>query len=170
MKVFSVFGVSGSGKTTTIEHLLREMRRRQYRVGTVKNIHCKEFTLDREGTNTWRHIQAGSDMVAAWGLAETGLIVRRRLGLDELLTFFTQEYVILEGVQDFPVPKILCAHSVMEIEERLDQRVFAISGCIANSLTEFRGVPVVNAVTDTATLMDLIEAKVTEYKSVATIR
>ena len=37
-------------------------------MGSVKNIHFEQFTLDMEGSNTWRHKQAGSELVVARGL------------------------------------------------------------------------------------------------------
>lgn len=163
MKVFSVCGVSGSGKTTTIERLIMEMRRRGYRVGTVKNIHVEQFSLDTAGTNTWRHQQAGSEMTAAWGPGETDLIIPRRLGLDELLALFDQDYVILEGVKEPFLPKILCAHSEAELEERLDDSVFALSGRITDWLAEYRGIPAISALKEVVRLCDVIEAKVPEY-------
>ena len=44
MKVFSVIGISKSGKTTTIENIIKELRKRNYSVGSVKEIH---FENDR---------------------------------------------------------------------------------------------------------------------------
>ena len=43
MKVFSVIGLSKSGKTTTIENIIKELRRRNYTVGSVKEIHLKNL-------------------------------------------------------------------------------------------------------------------------------
>jgi molybdopterin-guanine dinucleotide biosynthesis protein B len=52
MKVFSVIGLSKSGKTTTIENIIKELRRRNYTVGSVKEIHFEKFKMDIEGTFT----------------------------------------------------------------------------------------------------------------------
>ncbi|HCS10941.1 MAG TPA: molybdopterin-guanine dinucleotide biosynthesis protein, partial [Clostridiales bacterium] len=54
MKVFSVIGITKSGKTTTIENIIKELRKRNYTVGSVKEIHFEEFKMDVEGTNTHR--------------------------------------------------------------------------------------------------------------------
>lgn len=58
----SVVGKSGSGKTTLLEGLIRELKRRGYRVGTVKH-DAHSFEIDRPGKDTWRHARAGSDHV-----------------------------------------------------------------------------------------------------------
>lgn len=55
MKVLSVIGTSKTGKTTIIENIIRELRRRRYTVGSVKDIHFEKFAMDTEGTNTDRH-------------------------------------------------------------------------------------------------------------------
>ncbi|HQD76954.1 MAG TPA: molybdopterin-guanine dinucleotide biosynthesis protein B [Bacillota bacterium] len=162
MKVFSVFGVSLSGKTTTIEHIIAELKRRGYRVGSVKNIHFEQFTLDMEGSNTWRHKQAGSELVVARGLRETGILFPQKLGMDKILSYFDHDYVVVEGVADTVLPKILCASEPGEIESRLNDLVFLISGRISNQLTEYKHVPVLNPLREIEKLVDVIEEKVTE--------
>ncbi|OPX86457.1 MAG: Molybdopterin guanine dinucleotide synthesis protein B [Pelotomaculum sp. PtaB.Bin104] len=164
MKVFSVFGPTRSGKTATIEKIIGELKRRGKRVGSVKNIHFEKFCLDDEGTNTWRHKAAGSEMVVARGLAETDVLVPRQLGIDRILGFFNHEYdyVIVEGVADTILPKVLCAGNLEDLESRLNDLVFMISGCISNQLTEYKGIPVLNGVTAVEKLVDLIEDQVSE--------
>jgi molybdopterin-guanine dinucleotide biosynthesis protein B len=47
------------------EAIIAELRRRNYRVGSVKDIHFEGFALDQEGTNTHRHKMAGAELVTA---------------------------------------------------------------------------------------------------------
>ena len=77
MKVVSIFGFTKSGKTTTVEHVVAELRRRGYSVGSVKDIHFEDFTIETEGTNTYRHKKAGSQLVTARGLYETDILDRK---------------------------------------------------------------------------------------------
>lgn len=160
MKVFSVFGITQSGKTTTIENIIRELKKRRYSVGSVKDIHFEAFAIDREGTNTYRHKMAGSELVTARGCYETDILFPEQLSIEKILGFYEQDYVVLEGVTDCNVPKILTAHSREEIVERLDRSVFAISGRISAQLNEYNGIPVINAMDDITGLVDLIEEKV----------
>ncbi|HZX47211.1 MAG TPA: molybdopterin-guanine dinucleotide biosynthesis protein B [Clostridia bacterium] len=162
MRVFSVFGITQSGKTTTIENIIRELRKRRYSVGSVKEIHFEKFAIDREGTNTYRHRMAGSELVTARGYKETDILFQRMLSMDEILKFYHHDFVVLEGVTDCNVPKIVTAHNTAEVDERLDDTVFAISGRIANDLKEYRGIPVINPMEDTERLVDLVEQKVYE--------
>ena len=52
-----VKGFSKTGKTTTVTSLVKELRRRGYSVGTVKDIHYQGFAMDQPGTDTYKHRQ-----------------------------------------------------------------------------------------------------------------
>lgn len=162
MRVFSVIGISKSGKTTTIENIIRELRRRGYSVGSVKEIHFEQFKMDPEGTNTYRHKTAGSQLVTARGAYETDILFQRKLSLNEILSFYNHDFVILEGVRDTSAPKIVTAHDIEGISDRLDETTFAISGQISNEIKDFQGLPVINSLTHIKKLVDLIEEKVFE--------
>lgn len=162
MRVFSVFGVTQSGKTTTIENIVRELKRRRYSVGSVKEIHFEQFAIDQQGSNTHRHKLAGAELVTARGCSETDILFPTKLPLEDILKFYDQDFVVLEGVTDSHVPKIIAAHNEEEIEERLDDTVFAISGRIAEKTNSFRGIPVINSIRDIERLVDKIEEKVYE--------
>lgn len=157
MQVFSIVGVSKSGKTTTAEALIKELRRRNYSVGSVKDIHFAGFAIDREGTNTYRHKMAGAELVTARGLHETDILYQSRLSLPEILRFYDQDFVILEGAYDFKGPGIIAACTIEEIDERRWDHVIAVTGQIASHLSEYKGLPVINILIDPARLADLVE-------------
>lgn len=163
MKVFSVYGYSGSGKTTTVECLIKELMRRNYTVGTVKDIHYEGFSLDTEGSNTDRHRKAGAQLVTARGLHETDIMFGERLPLQKILKYYTQDYVILEGVTDFNVPRILCASSLEDVKRRMHSGVFVLSGVISNSISDYEGLPVINGMKEIKRLADLVEKTVKEW-------
>lgn len=160
MKIFSVIGITQSGKTTTIENIIKELRRRRYSVASVKEIHFEQFAIDIEGTNTYRHREAGSQLVTARGYHETDILFPRKLSIDEILKFYDHDFVVLEGVSDANVPKIISAHNEEELLERLDGLVFAISGRISNTIDKYKGLPVINSIENVERLVDLIEDKV----------
>jgi len=162
MKIFTVVGVTKSGKTSTIEEIIRKLKNRRYSVGSVKEIHFEKFTLETEGTNTYRHKVAGSELVTARGFKETDVLFPERIKLDEILKFYHHDFVVLEGVMGANVPKIITAAQESEIEERLDDTVFAISGKISNTIDVYKGIPVINTLKEPDKLIELIEEKVYE--------
>jgi len=164
VKVFSVYGYSKSGKTTTIEMLIVELKKRGYSVGTVKEIHFEEFKMDVEGSNTDRHYKAGAELVTARGIYETSILFREKLPISEILKYYTQDFVILEGVTDCNVPKILCASSMGDVVKRMSPSVFVLSGVISNEVSEHEKLPIISAVTDIEGLADLVEETVKDWE------
>jgi len=160
MRVFSVFGTSLTGKTTTIENIIKELIKRNYTVGSVKEIHYDKFAIDTPDSNTDRHHKAGSQLVTARGYHETDVLFQSKLSMEDILRFYNYDFVVLEGVTDCNVPKIISAAATEEIDERLDDTVFAISGKISNEISEYKGIPVINGVKDIEKLVNLIEKKV----------
>lgn len=162
MKIFSVFGITGSGKTTTVENVIKELVKRRYKTDSVKDIHFEAFKIDTEGSNTDRHYKAGANIVTARGHYETDILFKKKLSMEEIYKFYDSDYLVCEGVRDSNIPKIICAHNTKEVDERLDGSVFAISGRLSNEMTEYKGLPVINALKEKEKLVDLIEELVPE--------
>ncbi|GAB6180325.1 hypothetical protein JCM14036_16440 [Desulfotomaculum defluvii] len=111
--VISLVGSSNSGKTTFLEKLLHQLKNRGYRVGTVKH-HRGTFELDIEGKDTWRHRQAGAEMVALSTPTGFGLIknLDQEMSLAEILHYFSGlDLVIVEGYKRGSQPKIELARA-----------------------------------------------------------
>ncbi len=106
--VISVVGKSGVGKTTLLEKLIAELKRRGYRVATIKHdIHG--FEIDRPGKDTWRHAQAGSNHVVIASPNRIAHIQRldRELTLPEIVaTIHDADIILTEGYKRGPAPKI----------------------------------------------------------------
>jgi len=100
--ILSIIGKSGSGKTILLEKIIPELKRRGYRVATIKHHFHPGFEFDIPGKDTWRHARAGSDQVIIAGpdrIASIRLLARE-LTLDEIV-----ESIIAPGVP--PVDIIL---------------------------------------------------------------
>ncbi|WP_373500872.1 molybdopterin-guanine dinucleotide biosynthesis protein B [Desulfococcus sp.] len=105
--MISFVGHSGSGKTTLLVKLIPELKRRGYRIGTVKHTHHEPETHDR-GKDSTRHREAGAETVI--------FASSRRISLDKetpgddpeaLLPYFhDMDLVITEGFKRKNRPKI----------------------------------------------------------------
>ena len=162
MKVFSVFGITQSGKTTTIEKIITELRRRNYSVGSVKEIHYEQFAIDMVGSNTDRHKIAGSQLVTARGYNETDILFQENLPIKKIMSFYDCDYLVLEGVRDANVPKIITAHTTHEVDERIDDSVFLLSGRMGDICKEYRGLEAISPFDNIERIVDIIEEKVCE--------
>ena len=159
MKVFSVVGTSGSGKTTTIEAIVTELCRRGYKIGSVKEIHFEAFAIDPVPTsNTRRHRAAGASLVTARGYHETDVLYPEKLGMKDILRHYGgYGWVALEGVDDLPVPTVICSP-----DKPLDNAI-CVSGRLGAALGEYHGLPAFNALENPAVLCDFLEANVPDY-------
>jgi molybdopterin-guanine dinucleotide biosynthesis protein B len=105
--IVTIVGMSNAGKTTLIEKLVPELKRRGWRVGTVKSV-GHGFQIDREGKDSWRHQQAGADAVAVIAPDRMALI---RLHVHERLENVAQlmadmDLIIAEGFKSSDWPKV----------------------------------------------------------------
>jgi molybdopterin-guanine dinucleotide biosynthesis protein B len=106
--VVSIVGKSGVGKTTALERIIRVIKQRGYRVGTVKH-DTHGFEMDKPGKDSWRHAQAGSDAVVVSGPGKMALIRRvdGEMSLDEIVGLMGDvDLVITEGYKRGNKPKI----------------------------------------------------------------
>lgn len=107
--IVSIVGISKSGKTTLMEKLIRELKSRGYQVATIKHA-MGDLVLDKQGKDSWRHIQAGSEATAVSSPREFVLMkpVTQELNLDEITRFFGEDYdiILTEGFKQGNAPKV----------------------------------------------------------------
>ena len=116
--IYVFYGRSNSGKTTLIVKLIKELKEKGYRVGAVKNIHSPNFTIDTEEKDTWKHTQAGSEIVVAHSEGETAFLVNRDMNPRKTLNIIDSitdlDIVIVEGHWDDHSPKV----AIGDIEDK----------------------------------------------------
>ncbi len=117
--VVSFVGKSNSGKTTLIEKTIRELKKRGYRIATIK--HTRHgFDIDHKGKDTWRHREAGSEITVMASPHQVAVIesARKDYPIDELVERYVHDVdiVIVEGFKGNPYPKIEVYRSVLKRE------------------------------------------------------
>ncbi len=105
-----IVGRSGSGRTTLLEKLIPALHARGLRVATIKHHAHPEFTIDQPGKDTWRHYEAGADVVVIASPVKMATVRRltREPSLAELAGQVQEVDIILtEGFsRDSAFPKI----------------------------------------------------------------
>ncbi|MBQ7184499.1 MAG: molybdopterin-guanine dinucleotide biosynthesis protein MobB [Clostridia bacterium] len=170
MKIITVVGIRGSGKTTVTEALEKEMTARGLTVGTVKTIFCPTFHMDKPGSNTYRHTRAGAAVVTARAETETSVLYPRKLKPSEILRHYAGcGAVIFEGDYELPAARIVTAHGEEDALERLNERTVAVSGLISNSLDRLENLTVLHPERDISALTDLVLEKAEDVKDPETL-
>ncbi len=107
--VISIVSKKRSGKTTLMEKLIPELKRRGYRVGTVKH-DTHGFDIDHEGKDTWRHKQAGAEAVvisSPWKLSVIRDVAAEK-SLDQIVAghLSDMDIVLTEGYKNAGKPQV----------------------------------------------------------------
>ncbi len=127
--VVSIVGRSQSGKTTLIEKLIPEFKKRGISIGTIKHSHHKP-DIDRSGKDSSRHKAAGADVVIFHSPGKIAMVRDDHKGeLDSLLTYFNHvDLVITEGYKTGNKPKIEIVRSARHSEPLLkdDKHLIAV--------------------------------------------
>lgn len=139
--VISIVGAkSNSGKTTLLEKLIREAKLRGWKVATLKHdVHG--FQMDQPGKDTWRHAQAGADVVAISSPQRIAVIERvsEDTPLNEVLSRIQGVDVIFtEGYKHADKPKIEVFRSAVhqELFSKPDELI-----AIASDIQFDNGIP-----------------------------
>jgi len=106
--VISFVGKSDSGKTTLLEKVIRELKSKGFRLAVIKH-DAHQFEIDHPGKDTWRHAQAGADIVAISSPGKVAIIEKREreLTLDEVIARISGvDIIITEGYKRQNKPKI----------------------------------------------------------------
>ena len=107
--VISIVSKKNCGKTTLLEKLIPELKRRGYRVGILKHdIHG--FDIDHEGKDTFRHKAAGADTVAIscpWKMSVIKDIAEELTPQQIVAQYFEDvDIVLTEGYKRAELPQV----------------------------------------------------------------
>ena len=107
LPVISMVGKSGVGKTTVLERVIVEIKRRGYKVGTIKH-DTHGFEVDRPGKDSWRHRRAGAQSTLVVGDTKVALIKDDPSSYIEKMEFYLsdRDIILAEGFKKQALPKI----------------------------------------------------------------
>ena len=169
--VVAVVGSSESGKTTAVEALIKGLTKRGYKVASAKRIPEKDFTIDTEGKDTWRHARAGANTVLSVAPNELAVIKKvdtKEYTLEQVIAELPDEadIIILEGFktlvgQDMTIPEIVAAKTVNESAEAPEQykNIIAFIGHTPDPKTGTE-IPYIDTLKEPEKLVELVNKKV----------
>jgi molybdopterin-guanine dinucleotide biosynthesis protein B len=179
--VIAAVGTSGSGKTTTLEYLIQHLSAEGYKIGSIKHIHHKDFTIDKEGTDTWRHAKAGSKVTIAISPEEIAMITKTNAALNDLdkviglLEGKRLDIIFIEGFHRLiakrtDVPKVITAEDEANLKRTLKgnaEPIIAVTGVISKNKPAIRGlkIPIIDLETEGEQLLQLVKKNLKSKQS-----
>ncbi len=165
--VFAVVGEKKSGKTTVIEILVKELAKKGYRVCVVKHIPEPNFSIDKEGKDTWKFARAGAKKIVSVAADEVATIEKICLkgqSLEDILKrCMDSDIVFVEGFRrfvgkDLGIQKLVVVRSSENISEAMEafKPILAFVGLDPISV-KVSGAPYVNILKNPGKLLDLVE-------------
>jgi len=165
--VVAVVGRKKSGKTTTIEILTKALTERGYKTAAVKHIPEPNFTIDKEGKDTWKYAQSGAKIVVSVSTDEIATIEKTKSGNPSLKAILRRcrgsDVVFLEGFRNLvaknkDVYKIVIARSSEEVIAGLEtfDPILAFTGPFRPRIGRKR-IPYVDMRKNPEKLADVVE-------------
>ena len=116
MKIVSIVGKKNTGKTSLTVRVIEELTERGYNVASIKHSH-HSIEMDKENTDTWKHKQAGANLVVGVG-STTFFNCRKEMDLNRILFLIKHfdefDFVIIEGFKGYNYPKIITSPDVRD--------------------------------------------------------
>lgn len=182
MKIVLFRGYSGSGKTWALASIARAIvKANRGKVGSIKGIHERNFTIDSKRKDSWRHAAAGASIIAVIAPNEVDVVKRGSTHdsvLAEILSEFRKsgvDYLLVEGLHKKfenlnQVREVICARNESEAESLVSLRagkVLFITGKFAQRSTggEINHIPVLSLPRDCAVALDMIDGKSRNHPS-----
>ena len=116
MKIVSIVGKKNTGKTTLTTKIIEKLTKKGYKVASIKHTH-HTIEMDKENTDTWKHKNAGAEIVVGVG-STTFFNITTDLELNRILFLLKHQqdldYIIIEGFKSYNYPKIITSPDVRD--------------------------------------------------------
>ena len=133
MRVFSISGFSGTGKTSLVESIVKTLVLQGYSVVTVKN--SQHEPSDSKETDTEKHKLAGAVTSYFRGPSD------RERSLRDIISSSVSDYLIVEGMKSSPIPKFWCIGN-SSVGDTIPVEVKAIISWNAGKVEDKYGIPI----------------------------
>lgn len=172
--VFTVVGEKNSGKTRLIEALIRHLRGKGFKVGVVKHIPHRDFTIDSKNKDSWRYTEAGAETVLCVSPQEIAVIRKLKNADEEFKNIFRfiveDEFdcLFVEGFKnklkdDENIPKIVVVKTGEEALKLLGQLKNVL--CVVSISNQIGNIKVPSfSFNETEKILSIIEKDLEVYR------
>jgi molybdopterin-guanine dinucleotide biosynthesis protein B len=157
-RAVAVVGFKAAGKTRVVEAIVAELTRRGYRVGTLKHT-ADDQPLDKEGTDTWRHAEAGAVSSAILSDNRTAIFLKRAMNLQRAADALGEvDFIVMEGFKALDIaPRIMVPRTQEEIATLTTGLEIAVVD-VKGKMFDTGALPLIK-LSDAIALVDVIEKR-----------
>ncbi len=152
MKIISVIGYSGTGKTFLIVKAIILLKQQlNYNCSVIKNIH--EHRIDTQGKDSYKFTDVGAQYsISRNKFNENVIFIKKDIEIHNIIEWVDDgplktDVLFIEGFRNLSFPTILCINDLSEIKPQLTNQVKMISGLITtkpSELQEEKGIPIID--------------------------
>lgn len=142
--LFSFAGFSNSGKTTLVCKVVAHFKTLGIRVATIKH-DGHNFSIDQQNKDTWKHRQAGAEVVAIASRHQIAVMDYRVYEEQEQLNHILAsiqdvDLILVEGFKSLSIPKIFVLRDTQHVQ--YIDTLPMVEGVAADFLLEQPSLPV----------------------------
>ena len=159
--------------------MITNLTKEGYNIGAIKHIHRENFSIDKEGTNTWRFSKAGSKVTVAFSPEEIATIKKKKTSTEDLEAIIEElkkehlDIIFIEGFHGYiskkpDILKIVTAKNSEDLKTTLANTVapiLAITGIVAQSQPLRGSIPTVDLPKEGPQLLELLKKHLQPKKS-----
>lgn len=143
MKIISVIGYSGSGKTFLILSAIKLLKERiDFNSSVLKNIH--KHRIDIEGKDSYKFSISGAQYsITRNKFNENTIFIKKNIEIRKIIEWIERgplktDILFIEGFRNLYFPTILCVKEISEIQPQLSNNIKMISGIITTKKTKLQ--------------------------------
>ncbi|TXT58480.1 MAG: Molybdopterin-guanine dinucleotide biosynthesis adapter protein [Promethearchaeota archaeon] len=145
IKIISVIGFSGSGKTQFILDAIKRLREElNLEVAVIKYIH--EHMVDKKGKDSYKYTKTGSNYaITKNAMNETTIFLKKEVSIEKIVDWLSKgpygiDLVFTEGFREIKYPTVLCLKEEGEFESQINENVRLISGLITQKSSQHKEI------------------------------
>ncbi|MFX1315688.1 MAG: molybdopterin-guanine dinucleotide biosynthesis protein B [Promethearchaeota archaeon] len=167
IKVISIVGYSGSGKTHFIINAIKLIKQNLNKeVSVIKFIH--EHQIDKKGKDSYKYSEAGAIYSILKNIDnETTIFLKKNADINSIIEWlkngpYKTDFIFTEGFRALNYPTVLCVKNFDEVESQLTENVKLISGLIVlrtENRNNYLDLPIINIERDFKKFIEIFSIK-----------
>jgi len=163
MKIISLIGYSGSGKTYFITRAIQLLKSEfNYNIACIKNVH--QHPIDKRGKDSNLYTEAGATFsIIKNKFNEHALFIKKELEINTIIKWLENapikiDLIFIESFRNLNYPSILCIKDNEEISPQLTSNVRMISGIIKPDTFNYKtDIPLIDIELDFQKFLKIFE-------------